>query len=60
MSVQLFLGDERGQDLVEYSLLIVLIGMLGVLVLAAMGGSFSSILSKITNVVVGADEQLGS
>jgi Flp pilus assembly pilin Flp len=60
MSVQLFLGDERGQDLVEYSLLIVLIGMLGVLVLAAMGGSFSNILSKITNVVVGADEQIGS
>lgn len=60
MNVQMFLGEERGQDLVEYSLLLVLIGALGVLILTTMGGSLSSIFSKITNVLNGADQQVAS
>jgi Flp pilus assembly pilin Flp len=60
MIVQMFLRDERGQDIVEYSLLFILIGAIGVLLLAAMSGNVSSILSKITNALFGANEQLGS
>lgn len=60
MNVQMFLGEERGQDLVEYSLLLVLIGVLGVLMLIAMGGSLINVFSKITNILVGANEQTGS
>lgn len=60
MNVQVFLGDERGQDLVEYSLLIVLIAALGAVALAAMGGSIAGILSRIANVLTGADNQSGS
>jgi Flp pilus assembly pilin Flp len=60
MIVQTFLRDERGQDIVEYSLLFILIGAIGVLLLAAMSGNVSSILSKITNALFGANEQLGS
>ena len=60
MNFRLFLWEERGQDLVEYSLLLVLIGALGVLILTAMGGSLSNIFSKIANVLNGADEQIAS
>jgi Flp pilus assembly pilin Flp len=60
MIVQTFLRDERGQDIVEYSLLFILIGAISVLLLAAMSGNVSSIWSKITNTLFGANEQLGS
>jgi pilus assembly protein Flp/PilA len=42
-----FLKDEQGQDIVEYSLLLVLIGAAAVFVLTTMGQSISSIFSKI-------------
>lgn len=42
-----FIKDEQGQDIVEYSLLLVLIGAAAVFVLTAMGQSISQIFSKI-------------
>jgi pilus assembly protein Flp/PilA len=45
--IKQFLKDEQGQDIVEYSLLLVLIGAAAVFVLTTMGQSISSIFSKI-------------
>jgi pilus assembly protein Flp/PilA len=42
-----FLKDEQGQDIVEYSLLLVLIGAAAIFVLTSMGASITSIFSKI-------------
>lgn len=41
-----FLKDEQGQDIVEYSLLLVLIGAAAIFVLTAMSTSISSISRK--------------
>ncbi len=43
-----FLKDESGQDVVEYSLLLVLIGGTAVFVLTAMGANISNILARST------------
>jgi Flp pilus assembly pilin Flp len=53
-----FLGDERGQDVVEYSLLLVLLGAVAFLALTAMGASISSIFTKINNRLSTAENQL--
>lgn len=45
--VKRFIRDEQGQDIVEYSLLLVLIGAAAVFVLTSMGQSISEIFSKI-------------
>lgn len=45
--VKSFIKDEQGQDIVEYSLLLVLIGAAAVFVLTSMGQSISEIFSKI-------------
>jgi Flp pilus assembly pilin Flp len=45
--IKQFLKDEQGQDIVEYSLLLVLIGAAAVFVLRTMGQSISQIFSKI-------------
>ena len=42
-----FLNDEEGQDIVEYSLLLVLIGATAIFILTNMGVSISSIFNKI-------------
>lgn len=42
-----FIKDEAGQDLVEYSLLMTLIGAASLIVLTAMGQSISQIFTKI-------------
>ncbi|MCG3163073.1 MAG: hypothetical protein JMDDDDMK_04451 [Acidobacteria bacterium] len=47
LSLTHFVKDEQGQDIVEYSLLLVLIGAAAVFVLTAMGASISEIFSKI-------------
>ena len=47
LSLTHFVKDEQGQDIVEYSLLLVLIGAAAVFVLTAMGTSISEIFSKI-------------
>lgn len=53
-----FVNDERGQDIVEYSLLLVLIGAAAVFVLTTMGQSISSIFSKINNKLTTADASI--
>lgn len=50
-----FVNDEGGQDIVEYSLLLVLIGAAAVFVLTTMGQSISSIFSKINTKLSSAD-----
>lgn len=50
-----FLKDEQGQDIVEYSLLLVLIGAAAIFVLTAMSTSISSIFQKISNRLNSAD-----
>ena len=49
--IRQFLKDESGQDIVEYSLLLVLIGAAAVLVLTGMGASIKSIFTRITTVL---------
>lgn len=46
-----FLADERGQDMVEYSLLLLLLGCVALLYLTGIGVNISSILSKISTKV---------
>jgi Flp pilus assembly pilin Flp len=53
-----FLQDEQGQDIVEYSLLLVLIGAAAVFVLTAMGTNISAIFSKINNKLSTANQQI--
>jgi len=45
--IKKFLKEEQGQVIVEYSLLLVLIGAAAVFVLTSMGTSITSIFSKI-------------
>ena len=52
------LKDERGQDVVEYSLLLVLIGAAAVFILTTMGASISNIFSKINSKLQSADEKV--
>lgn len=56
--IQEFLKDEQGQDIVEYSLLLVLIGAAAVFVLTAMGTSISQIFSKINGRLSTANEKI--
>jgi len=54
--IKQFLNDETGQDIVEYSLLLVLIGAAAVFVLTAMSTSISSIFRKINERLSLADQ----
>ena len=51
-----FIKDESGQDIVEYSLLLVLIGAAALFVLSIMGVSISQIFSKINTKLTSANE----
>jgi Flp pilus assembly pilin Flp len=42
-----FLNEERGQDMVEYSLLLVLIGTIVLIYLTGMGLNLSNLLQQI-------------
>lgn len=53
-----FLTDEEGQDIVEYSLLLVLIGAAALFVLTTMGQSISAIFSKINTKLTSANNSL--
>jgi Flp pilus assembly pilin Flp len=44
-----FVVEEEGQDIVEYSLLLVLIGTVILIFLSGIGVSVTSIFSKISN-----------
>lgn len=48
---QAFLADERGQDMVEYSLLLLLIGCVALIYLTGIGVNISSLLSKVSTKV---------
>ncbi len=56
--VKQFLQDEQGQDIVEYSLLLVLIGAAAVFILTAMGESISQIFSKINTRLSTANDSI--
>ncbi len=56
--IKQFLKDESGQDIVEYSLLLVLIGAVAVLILTGMGASISSIFNKISGTLSQADSNI--
>ena len=58
--IRKFITDERGQDVVEYSLLLVLIGATALFVLTAMGASISQIFAKINNRLSTANATIGS
>lgn len=53
-----FWKDEGAQDIVEYSLLLVLIGAAAVFVLTAMGESISKIFSKINVKLATANDSI--
>ncbi|MGE0130935.1 MAG: Flp family type IVb pilin [Blastocatellales bacterium] len=56
--IRKFIKDEQGQDIVEYSLLLVLIGAAAVFVLTAMGQSISQIFSKINQRLTSANNAI--
>ncbi len=53
-----FIKDEQGQDIVEYSLLLVLIGAAAIFVLTTMGQSISSIFNKINTKLTTANNSI--
>ena len=53
-----FLSDESGQDIVEYSLLLVLIGAAALFVLTTMGESITQIFSKINVKLTSANQSI--
>jgi CheY-like chemotaxis protein len=48
-----FAADEGGQDMVEYSFLLVLIGVGALLMLTVMGQSITGVLSRVTSILSG-------
>ncbi len=54
VKASLFLNDEEGQDLIEYSLIIVVIVLAAIVGMAALGGQISAIWSTITTSLSGA------
>lgn len=48
VKASLFLNDEEGQDLIEYSLIIVVIVLAAIVGMAALGGQIATIWSTIT------------
>jgi len=58
--IRKFIKDEQGQDIVEYSLLLVLIGATALFVLTAMGKNIGEIFAKINNRLATANTTLGS
>lgn len=53
-----FLKDETGQDIVEYSLLLVLIGAAGLFFLSAIGLNITNIFNKLSAKLQSADEKI--
>lgn len=53
-----FVKDEQGQDIVEYSLLLVLIAASALFVLTTMGQSISAIFSKVNTKLASANESI--
>ena len=57
--IKQFMNDESGQDIVEYSLLLVLIGAAAILILTGMGASITSIFTKIKATLDTAETKVG-
>lgn len=57
-SLKRFVKDEKGQDIVEYSLLLVLIGAAALFMLSSMGVSISAIFSKINTKLESANSAI--
>jgi Flp pilus assembly pilin Flp len=57
-SIKSFIKDESGQDIVEYSLLLVLIGAAALFVMTTMGTSIQNIFSKIAGKLSTADSKI--
>ena len=53
-----FIRDEQGQDIVEYSLLLVLIGAASLFILTAMGTSIGQIFQKINERLASANASI--
>jgi Flp pilus assembly pilin Flp len=51
--LQQLLRDEEGQDLIEYSLIIVLVVIVAIVGLSAVGGSIAGIWGQITGALGG-------
>ena len=56
--IKQFINDESGQDIVEYSLLLVLIGAAAILILTGMGTSITNIFTKIAATLDTADKKI--
>ena len=46
--IRQFIADEEGQNIVEYALLLVLIGAAAITILTALGQSITTIFSNVT------------
>jgi Flp pilus assembly pilin Flp len=57
-SIRNFVIDESGQDVVEYSLLLVLIGAAALFVMTTMGASIKNVFSKIAIKLSQADSSI--
>lgn len=57
-TIKKFIKDEGGQDIVEYSLLLVLIGAAALFIMTTMGTSISNIFSKIAGKLSTADSKI--
>jgi pilus assembly protein Flp/PilA len=47
-------GDESGQDLAEYGLILALIALVAILALSTLGGNISTILTSIADALTGS------
>jgi pilus assembly protein Flp/PilA len=48
---RLFAGDERGQGLAEYALILALIAVLAIVAVTFLGGQINAILSDVGNKI---------
>ena len=53
-----FINDENGQDIVEYSLLLVLIGAAAIFILTSMGTTITGIFNKINTLLSSANDSI--
>ena len=53
-----FINDENGQDIVEYSLLLVLIGAAAIFILTSMGTTITGIFNKINTRLSSANDSI--
>jgi pilus assembly protein Flp/PilA len=54
VKVMLFTPKERGQGMVEYALIIVLIAIVVIIVLTVLGSQISTVFSEIASALQGA------